>query len=1413
MCDPNYSALYVYLIMSFQAYWLLDNEDFDEAVAMLLDPLVHTSDIKEEEHRAIMLGLLTQGHPKLALKYCNVRKPPLRKAPDVQLHLSILLANGMVHEAFQLVRNQRSQGLLPPNGDKLFHTLLINAEKMDKLGLILQLNLQSAEDRSLTDFLQKSTVPSSQEILLEYYLQRARYQEATRLHQHMRASQSLRRTGPPSTRQAIIDRYAKLIPGMTSSRPAHGSYPQHKIQPSIFFEPTPIEVSPSNAMTPVFRADYTEVSGSRSMASQQPHPSNAFTPFRPRHRRGTGSRIPIEFPPDSPATLPSKAQSILHTPVIVKNRSGLRKVSVEGGSQDLNDTGRCHTPQSILKVKRLMQFEENASLPLSPASVTKESEKSEDKEAWRPDSRFSRESTPGKSLRFNVPKKLPPQLAKEPEEELENASEKSSSHSSSDLEIIEDSPPPPKTEPKPLFDLSSQEGEPQEMMVDSDSKEEEVMMVDEDTAVEAENVSVDPIQDEEEIDEPWNATTAEVTVALSPSSRKSLIADMVQECHSDDETNLSEVMEEEDKEEEEFTYASGNVSWAPTPNTRKSIIADLVKQACEASFEKGSNDLNEEEKEEELSFSTGNTSVCPTPNTRKSIIADLVKQACEASFEKGSNELNEEEKEKELSFATGNVSVCPTPNTRKSIMAELIKPTMAESSFEGRATELTEDEDEVSFAAANVSVVPTPNTRKAIIAELAKPDEEKLLEETSYEHKKQEDNTREQASPEKKKMAKQLFTEEEEREELSATKCREDNHGDEESPETVSQISKALSDMPQHLETQSYSELATHEETTVAIEKDDQSEETNASIPNEETVHNETGNEDQSPAEVTLSLSPSARKRLMSDLLSDLVKSTSPEKADVEVAEKTMGNDVSKTSEETGEIRLETRVNDSVSQSNENDNKQASLHEPMELEKDDSDQDKTDLKEEKLMDTNSTKDSDRINTAEPNKPVSDVAKEPEEEVDIQFDFSQPEDRMEQHLKGTLETMESNLHQNVHSQFTFSAPVEASPILTTKRVIKKSQVLLEAIATETALKKSPEKYTKFLERTETPPTPAVPQSPPEGELVLQMSSSDTEENNETKEDIVEPMETKEDEEVARVFAQSSQDVVDSPEKEEEPSSKNPEELNDKPIAGTKNDGKEAKEKGSLETDVASESPKADSDVPGAGEPHAIEEGASNVPEEVSKIPQKETKLAEKTSISTPLRRSQRRTSEASTDTIESGQNDEIDEVEAKSSRKAALVTPLRRSQRHSQSSDDEARSVTELADTGESSGNRRAATPRSSAKKTSRRSSRTPLKTVSEESEESEAASSPIPEAESKSGRRKRRLSEVPALDMIEEEPSTTSTPRKSKRKSVSATAVLQRSVTERRQKNSKGDTDVTGKKILLEDYIEVVVKPSTTLWG
>ena len=52
-----------------------------------------------------------------------------------------------------------------------------------------------------------------------------------------------------------------------------------------------------------------------------------------------------------------------------------------------------------------------------------------------------------------------------------------------------------------------------------------------------------------------------------------------------------------------------------------------------------------------------------------------------------------------------------------------------------------------------------------------------------------------------------------------------------------------------------------------------------------------------------------------------------------------------------------------------------------------------------------------------------------------------------------------------SEFSFSDPIAASPSV--KRIVKKSQKIIDAIETERILNKSPELYSNFLERSPTP----------------------------------------------------------------------------------------------------------------------------------------------------------------------------------------------------------------------------------------------------------------------------------------------------------------------------------------------------------
>merc|ERR1712051_502377 len=72
---------------------------------------------------------------------------------------------------------------------------------------------------------------------------------------------------------------------------------------------------------------------------------------------------------------------------------------------------------------------------------------------------------------------------------------------------------------------------------------------------------------------------------------------------------------------------------------------------------------------------------------------------------------------------------------------------------------------------------------------------------------------------------------------------------------------------------------------------------------------------------------------------------------------------------------------------------------------------------------------------------------------ITFDFCQPEN--------SETPLKNKPKHDVTSEFSFSEPIEASP--SGKRIVKKSQKIMDAMETERILNKSPDLYSKFLER--------------------------------------------------------------------------------------------------------------------------------------------------------------------------------------------------------------------------------------------------------------------------------------------------------------------------------------------------------------
>ena len=161
---------------------------------------------------------------------------------------------------------------------------LNKAEKLGKLDIILQMTLTLNEDRILVDFLNQSVVHSSKEVLMEYYLQRARYAEAKQLNDQLSKRQA-GNSRSTHTRQSIIDRYSKLIPSMTSKTTSY-RYFHVQIQPSHFTVLPTIEVSKGDENNqPVFNADIIESRSNSIAKSVLPTQNYSMTPFRPRSQR------------------------------------------------------------------------------------------------------------------------------------------------------------------------------------------------------------------------------------------------------------------------------------------------------------------------------------------------------------------------------------------------------------------------------------------------------------------------------------------------------------------------------------------------------------------------------------------------------------------------------------------------------------------------------------------------------------------------------------------------------------------------------------------------------------------------------------------------------------------------------------------------------------------------------------------------------------------------------------------------------------------------------------------------------------------------------------------------------------------------------------------------------------------------
>ena len=446
---PSAFSLPPSVIKLTQAFWLLDHEDWEESVSMMLDPLLQEDDLTPEHHRAVLVSLLSQDQAALALKYSRIRRPPVLTAQDISLHISVLLANGAIQEAFTFQRLRRSSNLLP-----LFYK---KAEELSKLDSVLQLSLTSQEEREFVSFLQNSSRADSQEVLLMYYLQRSRFTEALQLNTSLQA-----RGLSTGARDAIMSRYRDILPGLANSL----ANKRINLAPStVQVRPVPLSVTLQDKNIKL-SSHATQIEA--MLATPKSQRNVPMTPFRARDKRKSNIVKPLDitsttkrkadveegkendsvcFPIEEDLSLnktkpvnvtsivspPRKrtrlsdvttlnmsvksmrrvsrymtadAISILSTPTIKKVRTNVSSARIDLDS----------TPTSILKVKQLMNevvesdkvLDVSLSLDKTPTMMSR-----------------SRDSTPTKALRFKEPRRLPSSLALEENKTEANVSQAS----------------------------------------------------------------------------------------------------------------------------------------------------------------------------------------------------------------------------------------------------------------------------------------------------------------------------------------------------------------------------------------------------------------------------------------------------------------------------------------------------------------------------------------------------------------------------------------------------------------------------------------------------------------------------------------------------------------------------------------------------------------------------------------------------------------------------------------------------------------------------------------------------------------------------------------------------------------------------------------------------------------------------
>lgn len=164
-----------------QAFWQLDHGDHNTAIEQLLDPFVLKEDLQPWHHNIAMRSLLVQNQHKAALRYMQIRRPPMTDDKSIFTAISLYITNNMVTEAFYFMKEH-----CPVDQEKFLLHLFNECSKKKTLHVLLYKCLNIAEEQVFLKYLQNIDQSSSKDLQIFYYLLRSRYLEAFDTHSKMR---------------------------------------------------------------------------------------------------------------------------------------------------------------------------------------------------------------------------------------------------------------------------------------------------------------------------------------------------------------------------------------------------------------------------------------------------------------------------------------------------------------------------------------------------------------------------------------------------------------------------------------------------------------------------------------------------------------------------------------------------------------------------------------------------------------------------------------------------------------------------------------------------------------------------------------------------------------------------------------------------------------------------------------------------------------------------------------------------------------------------------------------------------------------------------------------------------------------------------------------------------------------------